>query len=94
MANEEINLIELMRTAGAQLVFIDTDTPYFQYGRTYRAIEGKALERLDRRVYIYIHAPNDVQVCFYSYYTGQSHMVSRDFKTLRDALKWSEREVK
>lgn len=87
-------IISLMREAGAQLVYIDTDNSYFQYGRTYRAIEGKALERLDCRVYIYIHAPTDVQVLFYSYYIGEPHMESRNFKTLQAALKWSEREVK
>ena len=91
----DINIIEMMRAAGAQLVYLDTDTPYFQYGRTYRGIESRAIERLDRRVVIYMHAPDDVQLIFYPYYMDENpHVESRDFRSLKDALEWSEKEVK
>ena len=91
----DINIIEMMRAAGAQLAYLDTDTPYFQYGRTYRGIESRAIERLDRRVVIYVHAPDDVQLIFYPYYMDENpHVESRDFRSLNDALNWAERNIK
>lgn len=94
LTQSDINIIETMRAAGAQLVYMDTGTPYFQYGRTYRGIERKAIERLDRRVYIYVHAPDDVQVQFYPTGSAWYNLQSRDFKTMKGALNWSERNIK
>lgn len=90
----DINIIETMRAAGAQLVYLGTDTPYFQYGRTYRGDGRNAIERLDRRVFIYVHAPDDVQVLFDPNGSAWYNPHSRIFKSMKDALKWSEREVK
>lgn len=94
MAKEDINIIEMMRAAGAQLVYLDNETPYFQYGRTYRGVASNGIERLDRKVFIYVHAPNDVQVLFYPNGEEWYNLESRNFKNMRDALHWSERNLK
>lgn len=92
--DKSIDIITEMREAGAQVVFMDIDTPYFQYSRTYRGIGRNAIERLDRRATIYIHNPHDVQVFFNPCYGEEFNMESRDFKTLKGALEWSEKEIK
>lgn len=94
MAKEDINIIEMMRAAGAQLIYLDTGTPYFQYGRTYRGIARNQIERLDRRIFINVHNHDDVQVLFYPNGLGWENLQSRNFKSMKEALKWSEREVK
>lgn len=94
MAKEDINIIEMMRAAGAKLVYLDTGTPYFQYGRTYRGIASNQIERLDRRLFIHVHNADDVQVLFYPDGLEWYNLQSRNFKSMRDALEWTESEVK
>lgn len=90
----DIDICDMMRKVGSQVVYLDTDSVYFQYGRTYRGIDRLGLERLDRRVFIYVHEHDDVQVLFYPNGEGWYNLQSRNFRSLKDALNWTERNIK
>ena len=83
-----------LQEEGLRAFFIDTDgTLYFQYDRTYRAITETTVERIDHRVEI-VAFDVGVEVLFKADGGGWWEWQHREFKTLTEALKWIEREVK